>query len=252
MVKKEVLFQDEKVLAALGLEGKLSPQEIPSHILEAIGASSQITNFLVDNYKNLISERDKLRGRVNELEDRYQSMETQYQERIASLEEQVSIDDLTGVLNRRSFDRRSAVKSREADRHPETCCSLAMLDIDHFKQVNDTYSHQAGDDVLQRFAEIITGVKRDEDALFRYGGEEFTIILPQTNLEQAELVAERIRAAVEGTTFEYNERQIPITVSIGLAEYQKREGHGSVLSRADKALYEAKRSGRNRIVTSKQ
>lgn len=252
MVKKEAVFVDREALRELGLEERLSQSDLPNEVIEAIRVNGDLTKYLAGRYTQAMAERDRLKAELFDLKQQYAEMEEIYQQQITSLEEQIELDGLTGALNRRSFDRRFPAKASEADRHPETYFSLAMLDIDHFKQINDTYGHQGGDYVLQKFAEVIMDRKRAEDMLYRYGGEEFVIIMPQTSLEQAELAAERIRSAVEGASFVHEGRQIPVTISLGLAGYQRKEGHDSILGRADKALYEAKGTGRNKIVTSKQ
>ena len=125
-----------------------------------------------------------------------------------------------------------------------------MLDIDHFKQVNDTHGHLAGDQILQSLAARLLGEVRGDELLARYGGEEFAVVLPETNLDEAAQFCERIRAKVETRTFDWQEQALHVTISIGAASTEPGDDHASLIARADARLYEAKRTGRNRSVLS--
>lgn len=158
-------------------------------------------------------------------------------------------DELTGVLNRRHLvDVLNAEKAR-ADRYGGQW-SVCMIDIDHFKRVNDMLGHSAGDLVLHRFAQAAQRMKRPTDAFGRYGGEEFMMILVQTGLSAAEIVAERLRVLAAGLAFEGLDPNLRITISIGVAEARSAEDWQSTVDRADQALYRAKQSGRDRVVTA--
>lgn len=157
-------------------------------------------------------------------------------------------DDLTGVLNRRAmFDAMEVdlARSRRYN-HP---LSILLMDLDHFKRVNDEHGHPAGDAVLRQFAAHISRNLRSTDSLCRYGGEEFCAILPETNRDQALRAAEIIRQHIENTDFVHEDLRIRMTVSIGVASYFPPGTASStdLLDNADKALYEAKESGRNRV-----
>jgi two-component system cell cycle response regulator len=127
-----------------------------------------------------------------------------------------------------------------------------MLDLDHFKLVNDRYGHQRGDDVLVEFARRVTGSVRDIDTFARYGGEEFVLILPETNLEGGLAVAEKLRVAINGSPFRgRGDEGMRLTVSIGVACFPEHAtSREELLRAADEALYEAKLQGRNRVVTA--
>ena len=126
-----------------------------------------------------------------------------------------------------------------------------ILDIDHFKSVNDTYGHDAGDEVLKVFARRIKRVLRSADLVCRLGGEEFVVVMPETPLAVAERIAERVRSAVERERFPIDPtRAIPVTTSIGLAERGADANADALLRRADKALYASKSAGRNRVTAA--
>jgi len=158
-----------------------------------------------------------------------------------------STDPLTGAFNRREF---TAIAEREALRanryhHP---LSVLMLDLDHFKRLNDTYGHSAGDKALQRFTMICTNALRNVDVFGRWGGEEFVALLPETDIQGATVIAERLRKLTADNLLTYNDHKISFTTSIGIAEFKDGETSiDGVLSRADNAVYDAKKAGRDRI-----
>lgn len=165
------------------------------------------------------------------------------------LTEQNTIDSLTGVKNRSAFDRRLIAEGR-ISRRQQTPMSLLMIDIDKFKNINDKYGHLGGDHTIRAIANTLSEyVKRPTDLVSRFGGEEFAIILPYTDIEGALLVAEQIRQAVSELNIVHNEDIIPVTVSIGISEtiIDSDEHPMLLLEQADKALYQAKRSGRNQV-----
>lgn len=154
------------------------------------------------------------------------------------------IDKLTGIYNRRKLDEYMESELNRAKRYHQPL-SFMILDIDHFKNINDTYGHPVGDSTLQTLAKILTDNLRKSDILGRYGGEEFLIICPETNNNQAALLAEKLRACVENTLFDDIKN---MTISIGVAEFEGENTVKELLSRADRALYQAKHNGRNRVV----
>ncbi|MCK8045784.1 diguanylate cyclase [Shewanella sp. 1CM18E] len=164
------------------------------------------------------------------------------------LTEQTKVDSLTGVKNRASFDKRIIAEGR-ISRRQQTPMSVLMLDLDHFKAINDSYGHLAGDQALREVAEILKqNLKRPTDLVSRFGGEEFAIILPNTDQVGALQVAESIRKAISKTPITWGEQSFPLTVSIGVnSEIINSEEHTTLLlEQADKALYQAKSEGRNR------
>jgi len=156
-------------------------------------------------------------------------------------------DPLTGMLNRLSMDKAVArsIEIAERDRSP---LSVMILDIDHFKEINDEYGHQVGDHALQAVARRIREETREHDKAFRYGGEEFMLLLPATDAEMLEAIAERLRKAVARSALQVDGENIPISASIGGTEFHfERESWETCLKRADDAMYRAKCAGRNRV-----
>ena len=162
------------------------------------------------------------------------------------------LDGLTGLYNRRQLEISLEQEYNRTKRHPSDF-SLAILDIDFFKKVNDTYGHQYGDYVLKTVADLMKAAFRKTDLLYRYGGEEMVIIMPETNIEGAIIPVQRLRRTVEEYDFEYNGVKSRVTVSIGLTmNYQEFNSPTEMLKSADEALYRAKESGRNRVVLHEQ
>jgi diguanylate cyclase (GGDEF)-like protein len=156
-------------------------------------------------------------------------------------------DSLTGVKNRTAFDS-NFTRDVEYNRRKESELSLIVLDIDYFKRINDNYGHIVGDDVLRQVAQCMENTIRSSDALYRYGGEEFAIVLNGTGESGALLLAERIRQNVENLRIE-SLKSVKITLSLGVAVLQQNESPEQLFKHADSALYRAKREGRNRVVT---
>jgi diguanylate cyclase (GGDEF)-like protein len=158
-------------------------------------------------------------------------------------------DGLTGVDNRRALEQRLHEMFEHSLRlHEPIAC--VMCDIDHFKKVNDTYGHAAGDETLKQFAEILRDEAREIDRVGRYGGEEFLLLLPGTVLDSAVTFAERVRQRVEEHTFSFEGGTLKRTVSLGVASWPhpRIKGREEMLKAADDALYVAKEMGRNRVV----
>jgi len=157
-------------------------------------------------------------------------------------------DPLTGLANRTAFEERLGQLVLETDRFGGSG-SLVVIDVDHFKHVNDTYGHQTGDVVLRRLAEILQSATRTVDLCARYGGEELALVLPQTSAAGASQQAERLRKRIAETPFVIEGREIPITISAGVSSYPEgARTRDELFAAADRALYSAKRGGRNRVV----
>lgn len=160
------------------------------------------------------------------------------------------LDPLTGLPNRAGFMDRAQQEFERALRYGNKL-TVAVADIDHFKKVNDRYGHQAGDTVIVEVGSIIANNLRKSDFVCRYGGEEFVMLLTETNLEKAMQVAEKIRLAISNCPFAFRDRRVQVTCSIGVAELQANQSISELVERADVALYEAKNAGRNRAMTQR-
>jgi diguanylate cyclase len=181
------------------------------------------------------------------LQSKLETAESQLQDQARQIEAHISralTDPLTGLPNRREFNDRLEERMALWNRHQEPF-ALLLLDVDHFKRLNDEHGHVAGDQVLATIAQAMRTAIRREDSVARYGGEEFAFLLPKTTLEQALHVAEKVRGAVSKAVVEYNGRRISVTASGGFAAIQAGEQAKSLIERADCALYAAKAAGRN-------
>lgn len=163
------------------------------------------------------------------------------------MHEKAYTDALSGMGNRRAFFEQGEAKLRSAF-GTDTSMSALMIDIDHFKSVNDQFGHAVGDKVIQGFAEIVLETVRDEDVQGRIGGEEFAIVASNTSLKQAEVLAERIRLAAEKVELLHEGKVIKTTISIGVTTFDpEQDDLSTMMLRADNALYHAKELGRNRV-----
>ena len=160
-------------------------------------------------------------------------------------------DPLTRIMNRRGITVGLLDAMAQAERY-RTPLTVAMVDIDHFKEINDNYGHEAGDRVLKIVAAILSDALRMPDKVGRYGGEEFLIVLPHTGLVHGRKIVERIRASVSKWEFDVGSKKVRLTISIGVTQYKIGEDLEQLMSHASKALQEAKQSGRNRVVASKK
>lgn len=170
-------------------------------------------------------------------------MEAQYHETIYKM---TIVDGLTGVNNKRFLMETLEREIPRARRHQRPL-TLVMFDIDHFKHINDTYGHLAGDYVLKEMAQLVKGRLRPDDVLGRYGGEEFCVVLPETDLPGGSAIAEELRALVQGHSFVFEQERINVTVSLGVAILQDDNDVTAFIKNADERLYAAKRDGRNRV-----
>lgn len=172
----------------------------------------------------------------------------------AEILKHATLDALTGFYNRRQLEERIKQEVSNAKRQNAPLCGI-MTDIDFFKRVNDTYGHAVGDLVLKTIAKVIRGQLREYDIAGRYGGEEFSILLPFTKIEEARMVAERLRTTIENKVIDISKvnpdsetKEIKITLSLGIYEIKPEDKEEDLLKKADKALYQAKNTGRNKVV----
>lgn len=170
-----------------------------------------------------------------------------YSRKLQELQELAITDNLTGLYNSRHFFEQLQVEISRAHRY-RRALALILLDLDGFKRVNDTHGHIEGDRVLARFGQIVRSVLRESDSAYRYGGDEFIILLPEAGVNQGVIVGERIRAALELERFPTQSgKDILLTGSVGVTEYKSGEKVSALIGRADEAMYASKRQGHNRV-----
>jgi len=192
-------------------------------------------------------ELDHLRNNLVDMAKTIGNLLFELEAKNKELHELAYYDPLTGLPNRRFFFEHTNLIFEEVKRYGKKL-SLLSLDVDHFKKINDTYGHDAGDAVLKAFANVLRSSVRHSDICARMGGEEFVVLLPNTNLEGARILAERIRRAVSSNPVEYGNSMIIVTTSIGVAEFRKgMENIDQLIKDADIALYRAKERGKNKV-----
>jgi two-component system cell cycle response regulator len=224
--------QDTDVIVMTGYSDDYSYEEAIN-----IGASDFVIKpvrleELLLRLKRVLKERNLTKERIRMME---------------KLQKLAVTDGLTKLYNSRSFYSQLETEVDRFNRYKHPL-ALLLLDLDHFKEYNDNYGHLEGDKVLVRFSQIIKSCLRTNDTAYRYGGEEFTVILPETGAEEAGTVAQRIRAALETERFvPLDGKPVKITISIGVTEYQAKEELSTFIQRADQAMYRSKQKGRNLV-----
>lgn len=188
-----------------------------------------------------------LAGQLGRLRDALKRQRAELREALARNQVLAQRDELTGLANRRHMAGLIEAERERCGAHGGSFC-LAVLDIDRFKRINDTHGHAAGDQVLKAFAEAAQAAIRDVDVLARWGGEEFMVMLPDTRLTAARLGLERLRTRVEALRVTHDGAELAFTLSAGVVEHSPAEPLVEAIARADRALYQAKQQGRNRVV----
>jgi len=212
----------------------------------------KVRDHAISELQSMLSEQGQLVRTLNETHD-FANMVRQSGQRLSQELKHVRVlsltDELTELPNRRAFMQRLDEELQRARRYNSSFC-VAMLDLDHFKRVNDTYGHAAGDEILRKYANNILPVLRRSDMVARYGGEEFAIIFPNTSLEEAEQALEKVRIRAEKTTITYGDEKLRAPgFSAGLVLCDSNETADTLIKHADQLLYAAKEKGRNRVET---
>ena len=209
------------------------------------GFNAELERTVEQRTKELTEVNQRIVRALEEIEDKNHALVLLNE----SLNVLATVDGLTGLFNRREFHNRLTVEWERFKRYGRPF-SLIMLDIDHFKKVNDSYGHECGDIVLAALGELLRQQKRRQDVVCRYGGEEFVIILPETSLDAAFKVAEKTRQLVAASDFRCGDLEIPLRVSQGVAgaAEQRPASDAELVKIADQGLYRAKQTGRNRTI----
>ena len=194
----------------------------------------------------VLSATAVLAGQLSELRTLQQTQKVELRGALAKVHQMATHDELTGLPNRRQVMELLAHEERRALRQESPLC-VCLIDIDHFKNINDNFGHQAGDSALQRFAGIVGAGLRAGDVLARWGGEEFILLLPATQIDEAARVLERLRLRCVDRGNWTDRPELQVHFSAGLSAHVAGEPTQLVIARADAALYQAKRSGRNRL-----
>ncbi|MDP9531581.1 diguanylate cyclase [Pseudomonas protegens] len=217
-------------------------QVLESHLEGLLGT--------MDHHQKQRDEREKeVAARLQSLAERVSSMEQEaqgYREHLEEQRQKALIDPLTGLPNRAAWTERLEHEVGQWQQHGNSLL-LAMLDLDHFKRINDNYGHLAGDKVLKIIANVLRKRLRGSDFIARFGGEEFVLLMPNTSLPAGARIVEALRAAVEACPFHFKGEPVTITVSVGLSAFKAGDRSDLVIKRADQALYRAKDAGRNRV-----
>ncbi|WP_242209727.1 MULTISPECIES: GGDEF domain-containing protein [unclassified Pseudomonas] len=217
-------------------------QVLENHLEGLIGTMDQ-------HQKQRDTREQEVATRLKSLSERVAHMEQEaqgFREHLEVQRQKALIDPLTGLPNRAAWSERLELEIKQWQQHGNTL-SLAMLDLDHFKRINDNYGHLAGDKVLKIIATVLRKRLRGSDFIARFGGEEFVLLLPATPPALGAKLLETLRAAIEACPFHFKGERVTITISMGLASFRAGEHSDLVLKRADQALYRAKNAGRNRV-----
>jgi diguanylate cyclase len=223
--------------------------------LEELGrelAKDMSVPLLNERVNGVLRDTRKIQGSITTLTHRLEASQSEIahlRDELVRVREEALIDGLTGLLNRKAFDERIDAALLQAQQSACGPC-LVMIDIDHFKGLNDSFGHVFGDRVIRTIAELLKATVKGQDIVARFGGEEFALLLPETPLPGAQVVAERLREAVARSRIRRlnSEESIgSITVSAGVASYRPGESVATFIDRADAALYLSKTEGRNRV-----
>jgi diguanylate cyclase len=242
-------FVVETTMLSIALAGRVSQDRVAQKLAlqTALDLAHQVN---LANQQNLLLQRqinDDLEHKVDRQTWQLQATLDKLFEANERLEKMALTDSLTGLYNRRYFDTHFAGTWRQA-RQAKTPLALLMIDIDHFKSINDRFGHQVGDQCLETVARVLESLcQRPDDQLIRYGGEEFVMVLPGTEAAAAQRMAERVRQRIEATDFLLQGKRVPVTISVGFASAQPEPGAttAGLFADADRALYAAKHAGRN-------
>ena len=233
-------------------------KDLASHVAADVGAHNELVTGISDRLgairpdssgasgavgevlKEILAANEKLHARLADAENKIQTQAAE----LKTQQSEARTDSLTKLANRRAFDdclEKGVTRFRKEGRP----VSLLLFDVDHFKKFNDTHGHLAGDEVLRQVANTLSKSAKSTDLACRYGGEEFSLVMPNTTIAQARIAAERVREAIQATNVNFEGKVLSVTASIGVAEISKKDDSAGLIRRSDEAIYCAKGAGRN-------
>ena len=222
--------------------------QLKDHVKSQLGNIRQV----LDHYQQTDQAQQALAEQLQTLGAKIRMMEEEAEKNRSTLEshrQKALRDSLTGLPNREAYNERAKVEVQRWQRYGRSL-TIAIFDIDYFKNINDTYGHQAGDRVIKVIGRSIASRLREVDFFCRYGGEEFVALMPETESATALGVLDKVREAIASTAFNYKDQPMTITLSVGITDFKTGDTLESAFERADQALYTAKASGRNRCYLS--
>ncbi|MSR15040.1 MAG: GGDEF domain-containing protein [Gammaproteobacteria bacterium] len=235
-------------ISALGEIAQSEPD--PANLKQSIEARVQaIRSSLTDYVETYRRNQTVYETRILDLTTQLQGFQResdQLRQTLAAEQEKAYRDPLTQLPNRLAYNERARVELLRARRN-HSPLTLAVLDLDRFKQINDTYGHQVGDKVLRHSAALCQRRVRATDLIARFGGEEFVVLFPETPLDRAAEVCEELRGQLGQAAFQYQGQRVPVTISVGVSGLVESDTLESLFERADRALYQAKNGGRNKV-----
>jgi len=211
---------------------------------------AEISQQIQNNRTEEVAKRNQVHQELDALTQKIQKIEqesTQLKDKLRSAHKRSLHDPLTGLPNRLAYDERLIIELARSNRY-KTPLSILIWDIDFFKKINDTFGHKAGDKTLVLISKLLSQHCRETDFVSRFGGEEFTMLLSDSDAQSAFLAADKIRKVVEKSAFNSSGKKISITISCGITQFTKGDTGESAFNRADKALYKAKNNGRNQCI----
>jgi diguanylate cyclase len=247
-------FGDRVNAEVQGIEDSVQEAQDLDTLKSSIRTRIDAIQSHMDAYRKMETEREeRSSSEIKELSaqlDTFQSEVSTLHRKLEQAREAATQDALTGLPNRMAYDERIQEEIERARRYQRPL-SLAIIDVDFFKKINDKFGHPAGDKVLKILAEVFKKRTRDSDFVARMGGEEFMLVLTETSADDALTVTDKLRGVIEQANFHFRDTAVPVTVSCGITDYSEGDSVEELYSRADEALYEAKEGGRNRSVLKK-
>jgi diguanylate cyclase len=236
----EALARLQELMTRVAVDVEHHQSQVEEANAKLTAPGNDPTRTIVEVVAQLVQANEEVQEKLVSIEDKLREQARQIECHAA----EARTDALTLLANRRCFDEEAARRTAEFQRHQKTF-SVVMIDIDHFKKLNDAYGHQAGDEVLRNVARSMRRKTRAMDMIARYGGEEFAMILPNTSIKDAQLAAAHVREAVERTRIHFQGMDLHVTASVGVAEVRAGEDISEAIQCADAALYASKTAGRN-------